>query len=168
MLPCTAKGFHEIKTGDALPIEKNPSKASFALGAEMKRHEMVQRGVITPPCSEWAAPMILVRKRSADGSPYYKVCTDFRGLNAMTKIPVYPFPDIKSNLSLMAGSRYFTLRDKIGLLTFRSTRMTGFFNALWEFSVREVSLWPGRSAERFSKDNGRHINVVKVLCSCIS
>jgi hypothetical protein len=24
MLPCTVKGFHEIKTGDALPIKKNP------------------------------------------------------------------------------------------------------------------------------------------------
>ena len=24
MLPCTTKGLHEIKTGDALPIKKNP------------------------------------------------------------------------------------------------------------------------------------------------
>jgi hypothetical protein len=39
------------------------------------------------------------------------ICTDFRGLNAVTKIPVYPIPDIKGNLSLMAGSRYFTVLD---------------------------------------------------------
>jgi hypothetical protein len=32
-------------------------------------------------------------------------------LNAVTKIPVYPIPDIKGNLSLMASSRYFTLLD---------------------------------------------------------
>jgi len=37
MLPCTTKGFHEIKTGDALPIKKNPYKVPFALRAEMKR-----------------------------------------------------------------------------------------------------------------------------------
>ena len=37
MLPCTTKGSHETKTGDALPIKKNPSKVPFALRAEMKR-----------------------------------------------------------------------------------------------------------------------------------
>ena len=48
-------------------------------------------------------------KKSVDGTPKYRFCTDFRGLNAVTKIPAYPIPDIKVNLSLMAGSRYFTL-----------------------------------------------------------
>jgi len=72
---------------------------------------MIQRGVITPSCSEWAAPVILVRKKSLDGTPKYRYCTDFHGLNAITKIPVYPIPDIKGNLSLMAGSRYFALLD---------------------------------------------------------
>lgn len=113
MLPCTGKGFHELKTGDALPIKKNPCKVPFTLRVEMKRQldEMVQRDVITPSCSERAAPVILVKKKSADGSPKYRFCTDFCGLNAVTKIPVYPIPDIKSNLSLMAGSHYFTLLD---------------------------------------------------------
>jgi hypothetical protein len=73
--------------------------------------EMIQIGVITLSCSEWAAPVILVRKKSVDGSPKYRFCTNFRELNAVTKIPVYPIPDIKCNLSLMAGSRYFTLLD---------------------------------------------------------
>jgi hypothetical protein len=87
MLPCTNKGFHEIKTGDALPIKMNPYKVHFALGAEMKKQldEMIQQGVITPSCSEWAAPVILVKKKSMDGTPKYWFCTDFRGLNAVTK-----------------------------------------------------------------------------------
>jgi len=73
MLPCTGKGFHEIKTGDALPIKKKPCKVPFTLRVEMKRQldEMVQRGVITPSCSERAAPVILVKKKSADGSRKY-------------------------------------------------------------------------------------------------
>jgi hypothetical protein len=85
----------------------------FALRDELKRrlYEMIQRGVITPTCSEWAAPLILVNKKSVDGTPKYRFFTDFRGLNAITKITVYPIPDIKGNLSLMAGSRYFTLLD---------------------------------------------------------
>jgi hypothetical protein len=107
------KGFHEIKTGDALPIKKNLYKVRYAFKEEMQKqlNDMLQRGVITPACSEWAAPVILVKKKSLDGSPKYRFCTDFRGLNAVTKIPVYPIPDIKGNLSLMAGSRYFTLLD---------------------------------------------------------
>jgi hypothetical protein len=73
-LPCTEKGFHEIKTGDALPIKKNHYKAPFALREEMKRQldEMLHRGIITPSLSEWAAPVILVRKKSVDGTPKYR------------------------------------------------------------------------------------------------
>jgi hypothetical protein len=70
-LPCTNKGFHEIKTGDALPIKKNLYKVPFALRGEMKKQldEMLHRGVITPSCSEWAAPVLLVKKKSMDGTP---------------------------------------------------------------------------------------------------
>jgi len=37
LLPCTTKRFHETKTGDALPIKKNPYKVPFALKDEMKK-----------------------------------------------------------------------------------------------------------------------------------
>jgi hypothetical protein len=50
-------------------------------------------------------------EREIYGTPKYRFCTDFRGLNAVTKIPVYPMPDMKGSLSFMAGSHYFTLVD---------------------------------------------------------
>jgi hypothetical protein len=110
-LSCTTKGCHEIRTGDALPIKKNPYRVPYALKDEMKRQldTILEKGVITPCASPWAAPVILVPKKSPDGTPKYRFCTDFRALNAVTQTPVYPIPDIKNNLSLMAGSRYFTL-----------------------------------------------------------
>jgi len=125
VLPCTTKGFHEIRTGDALPVKKNPYRVPYALRDEMKNQldEMIRKGVITPCASPWAAPVILVPKKSADGTPKYRFCTDFRGLNSVTSIPVYPIPDIKSNLSLMAGSRYFTLLD--------------IENAYWNIPIKE-------------------------------
>ena len=66
MPPCTGKGIHEIKTGDALPIKKNPYKVPFPLRSEMKRQfdGIKQRGVITPSRSECAAPAILVKNKS--------------------------------------------------------------------------------------------------------
>jgi transposase InsO family protein len=125
VLPSTTKGRHEIRTGDALPIKKNPYKVPYALREEMQRQlgEMQDKGVIKPCASPWGAPVILVPKKSPDGKPKYRFCTDFRGLNSVTAIPVYPIPDMKSNLSLMAGSKYFTLID--------------IENAYWNIPIRE-------------------------------
>jgi len=40
MLSCTAKGFYEIKTRDALPIKKYPYKVPLVLRAEMIKNWM--------------------------------------------------------------------------------------------------------------------------------
>jgi hypothetical protein len=90
VLPSTTKGRHEIRTGDALPIKKNPYRVPYALKDEMKRQldDMLDKGVITPCASQWAAPVILVPKKSQDGRPKYRFCTDFRGLNSATMTPV--------------------------------------------------------------------------------
>jgi hypothetical protein len=111
MLPCTNRGIHKMKT-DALPIKKNRYKVPFALKEAMGRQldDILKKGAITPACSEWEAPRNFGEREIYD-TPKYRFCTDFRGLNAVTKIPVYPIPDIKCSLSLMAGSRYFTLVD---------------------------------------------------------
>jgi hypothetical protein len=113
VLSSTAKGCHEIRTGDVLPILKNLYRVPCALRDKMRLQldEMLTKGVIIPCASPWAVPVILVPKKSPGGTPKYRFCTDFRGLNSVTITPVYPIPDIKSNLSLMAGSRYFTLLD---------------------------------------------------------
>jgi putative transposase len=73
--------------------------------------EMMRKGVITSCASPWAVPVILVLKKSADGTAKYRFCTNFRGLNSVTSIPVYRFPDIKSNLSFMADSKNSSLLD---------------------------------------------------------
>jgi len=93
--------------------QPRPYRVPYALREEMRNQlgEMMRKRVITPCALPWGAPVILVPKKSADGTPKYRVCTDFRGLNSATSIPVYPIPDIKSNLSLTAGSNYLTLLD---------------------------------------------------------
>jgi hypothetical protein len=55
--------------------------------------------------------------------PQAMLCKDFRGLNSVTSIPVFPIPDIKSNLSLMAHGKYFTLWD--------------MENAYWNVPIKE-------------------------------
>lgn len=63
MLPCTSTGIHKMKT-DTLPIKKNCYKVPFALKEVKGRQLDTYRGTITPACSEWAAPMILVKEKS--------------------------------------------------------------------------------------------------------
>jgi hypothetical protein len=78
MLPCSNKGFHKINSCDAFPIKKNPYKVPFALKSEMRKHlEMLQRGIITTACSERAAPVILVKKKSLDSTPKYRFVPTF-------------------------------------------------------------------------------------------
>jgi hypothetical protein len=79
---------------------------------------MLQRGFIRPACSEWAAPVILVKKKSLDGTPKYIFCIDFRGLNAATKIPVYPIRYKRQIITDGGKSLFYLVRCRICLLAY--------------------------------------------------
>ena len=64
---------------------------------------MLTQGVICPSYSPWASPVVLVQK---DGS--LRFCIDYRRLNAITKLDVFPLPRIDDSLDLFAKSKYFT------------------------------------------------------------
>lgn len=108
-LGCTAKITHRIDTGEAAPIAKAPYRVPHSLKSTMKTmiKDMLSKGIITPSMSPWSAPVVLVRKK--DGS--HRFCTDFRGLNSVTKIPAYPLPNIQETLEGLGNSRYFTTLD---------------------------------------------------------
>jgi len=72
---------------------------------------MLEKGVIRESCSPWTAPALLVPKRSPDGKPKYRICVDFRALNAVTKFDPCPLPDFEETTSTLHGSRYFSVLD---------------------------------------------------------
>jgi hypothetical protein len=104
---------HRIITGDAKPIRKAPYRVPFALKKEMEYQfqDMLNKRVIEESNSPWNSPAILVRKKSLDGKPKYRVCVDFRAMNAVMHIDTYPLPLIEQATSALLGRKYFSTID---------------------------------------------------------
>ena len=69
--------------------------------------EMLDGNVISPTQSPWASPIVLVSKR--DGGTRF--CVDYRKLNSVTKLDVFPLPRIDDCLDVLSGTRYFSTLD---------------------------------------------------------
>ena len=63
---------------------------------------MIERSI-----SEWAFPIVLVRKK--DGS--MRMCVDFRHLNAVAEADAYPMPRVDDIIDSLGGARYLTTLD---------------------------------------------------------
>ena len=68
---------------------------------------MLDRNIIQPSVSPWAAPVVLVRKK--DGQDRFYV--DYRRLNQITKKDSYPLPRIDDTLDALSGVKYFSTLD---------------------------------------------------------
>lgn len=100
---------HTIDTGDNTPVHQQARRIPFALHAKVEEMtaEMLEQGVIRPSQSPWASPIVLVTKK--DGTTRF--CVDYRRLNALTKLDVFPLPRVDDSLDLLAKSRYFSTLD---------------------------------------------------------
>ncbi|KZS08011.1 Uncharacterized protein APZ42_028400 [Daphnia magna] len=100
---------HAIDTGDARPISYVPYRVSSAEKRIIteKIAEMLKQGINRPSFSPWAAPVVLVKKKSGD----YKFCVDYRRLNAITKRDVYPLPRMDDVFDRIAGAKFFSSID---------------------------------------------------------
>ena len=75
---------------------------------EEEVREMLQKGVIEPSVSEYAAGVVLVPKK--DGT--MRFCVDYRGINEVTKPDHYPMPLTKADiLDTMGDATIFTTLD---------------------------------------------------------
>ena len=99
----------EIDTGNSSPKKQALRRMPYAARQEIARQieEMQRNGVIQPSRSPWSSPVVLVKKK--DGSQRF--CVDYRELNSVTKVDMFPLPRIDDLLDQLGESRYFSTLD---------------------------------------------------------
>ncbi|XP_071684936.1 uncharacterized protein [Lolium perenne] len=93
----------------ARPGQIRPYRLAPELKNEVEKQiaEMLQSGVIRPSASNFASPLIMVKKKDQTWRP----CIDFRHLNALTVKSKYPLPVINELLDELHGACWFSKLD---------------------------------------------------------
>ena len=106
---CTSITEHRIETGESTPIRLPPYRLPHAYREAVQREleEMKAHKIIEPANSDWAAPMVLVKKK--DGT--LRLCVDYRRLNTTTRADAYPMPRIEDMIDQLGKAKYLTTLD---------------------------------------------------------
>ena len=100
---------HTINTGDAAPRRAHAYRQSPAMEEIVKTEidKQLQAGVVVHSNSPWASPIVMVKKKGGT----WRMCVDYRALNAITVPDVYPLPAIDQLLYNMKDAKIFTTMD---------------------------------------------------------
>ena len=108
-LGCTNLFTHSIDTGNSPPIRQPARCVPFALHSKMEQlvEDILDQGVIQHSSSPWASPVVLVKKK--DGS--HRFCVDYRRLNSVTKMDVFPLLRVDDTLDMLSQTQFFSTLD---------------------------------------------------------
>ncbi|WVZ84118.1 hypothetical protein U9M48_031179, partial [Paspalum notatum var. saurae] len=93
----------------AVPVNCRPYKYSPQHKTEIEKQvqKLLQAGLITHSTSPFASPVLLVKKK--DG--FWRMCVDYRKLNALTIKNRFPMPVIEEILNELGPAKFFTKLD---------------------------------------------------------
>ncbi|XP_047026313.1 uncharacterized protein LOC124634698 [Helicoverpa zea] len=102
-------GEMEIRLTSSTPVVYKPYRLSYSEKLKVREitQDLLEKGVIRRSTSEYASPIILVRKR--DGSD--RLCVDFRALNRITVKDRYPLPLIDDHIDRLGSYKFFSCLD---------------------------------------------------------
>lgn len=110
-LGCTSVVEHVIELEQGSRIYKSrPYPVPGALKAELKRQidDLLEAGIIAQSSApNFVSPVIMVKKKTGD----YRLCVDYRKLNAATVKSHQLLPTIPDVANILANKRYFTSLD---------------------------------------------------------
>ena len=107
--------FSIVLVGDTVrPVkqrERRLSPAEIEAATNWVKEE-VAAGRMEPSSSEWAAQLVIVAKRNDKGEVTgWRICGDYRNLNAVTKADAEPLPLMQTVFDQLAGMQYFSKLD---------------------------------------------------------
>lgn len=108
-LGCTNAAEMRIEVNNTRPVIYRPYRLSQKEREQVRDMvgEMLEAGIVRESSSEYASPIILVRKK--DGR--IRMCVDYRLLNSMTIKERYPMPVIEDEIAKLSGQAYFVTLD---------------------------------------------------------
>ena len=106
---CTQVVQHHIPTGDAGPSRERYRPIPPTLYTEVRTllQGMLKQGVVRESSSPWAAPIVLVQKKTGA----WRFCVDYRKLNLVTKKDAFPLPRIEDSLASLTQSAWYSTLD---------------------------------------------------------
>ena len=108
----TAGDQHHIplKAG-ATPVKQPLPRVTFAFQESVKvdLKYILEDGVIERSTSEWACPLVIVRRPSGD----LRIRVDYRKLNEATRVTSYPLSNMTETLNRLTDAKFFTSIDMV-------------------------------------------------------
>ncbi len=112
--PLTGKGSklpaYPVELHDEGKHVKSPVRRLTPLLKEVVREEvaaLMRAGIIRKSRSSFASPLVLVKKKNGK----WRMCVDYRRLNALTKTMSMPLRDIQDTLAQLTGKKFFISLD---------------------------------------------------------
>ena len=101
--------IHDVDVGDAQPIKQHPYRLNPQKEEYLKNEVqyLLDNDFIEPSQSNWSSPCLLVPKPDQS----YRMCTDFRKLNSVTKTDTFPIPRIDDCIDKVGKAKYVTKID---------------------------------------------------------
>jgi len=114
--------------------------------------DLLAREVIRPSNSEYASPIVLVKKKNGD----YRLCIDYRALNKYVARMNYPIPVIEDQINVLKDKNYFRILDlKDGFFHIRvaeeSIKFTAFITPLGQFECTKMPFGLKSAPGRFQR-----------------
>jgi hypothetical protein len=114
-IPGLVKGVeHEIDTKNSTPYKPRPRPMNAA-----KRHvldetldRLLEEDIIERSDSEWGCnPVLVPKNKNKNAAPNFRLCVDYRPVNARTILNIYVMPRSDYILSQLGKAKYFSVID---------------------------------------------------------